>query len=366
MGADSASIRNSIDFILSHFDGQHELFPRTIMTSKTKGQKKIEYESDARTPKERIFDYFKQADFTDCKINAFPYNTEHTGVDFDVKNKTAATFIMIDLDLKDFDNKEKLGKQLKKTLNKLSFKFHGEAHPTVLWTGNGYHIYQPIEGIVFEEFQIFYDFLPYLDNRDLTTEFLRFAEKFFTNGKSDPNHLPSIKSCLLRVPGTINSKNGDEVKIIQKWDGNTPSIKWINEDFRHYLIQKRIDKIKEKGKSQKKFLSSHIHNNKSNNQKIGWIENLLQTPVEDYRKFCLWRIVIPYLVNIRKLTTDDAAIIASEWLQKCDTLRKLDFIPQIYIQNDLRRVKAYLPSSKETLKQNQTGLYDIFRAKNIL
>jgi hypothetical protein len=218
------------------------------MTSKTRGQKKIEYETNPQASKDAIFYYFRNADFVDCKINAFPSNTEHTIVNFDVKNKTAATFIMIDLDLRDFNNnKEKLDKQLKKTLTKLSFKFHGEAHPTVLWTGNGYHIYQPIDGIVFEEFQVFYDFLPYL-NKDLTTEFLRFAEKLFTSGKSDPNHLPSLKSCLIRIPGTINSKNVEVVSIIQKWDGNSPSIKWINEDFRRYLIQKRIDKIKEKKK----------------------------------------------------------------------------------------------------------------------
>lgn len=45
---------------------------------------------------------------------------------------------------------------------------------------------------------------------------------------SDPNHLPSIKSCLVRVPGTINSKNGEAVRIVQKWDGNRPTIKYIN------------------------------------------------------------------------------------------------------------------------------------------
>ncbi len=126
-------------------------------------------------------------------------------MDFEVKNKTAASFIMIDIDLQDFKDKERLDKQLEKTL-KLFLQFHGDASPTVSWTGNGYHIYQPIGGIIFEEYKIFFDFLPYLDGRDLTTEFLRFAEKFFTGGKSDPYPMPSIKSCLVRVPETINSK----------------------------------------------------------------------------------------------------------------------------------------------------------------
>ena len=178
-------------------------------------------------------------------------------MDFDVKNKTAATFIMIDLDLRDFGSREKLNSQLKKTLNKLSIKLNGDANPTVLWTGNGYHIYQPIEGMVFEKYKIFYDFLPYLD-KDLTTEFLRFAERFFTDGRSDPNHMPSIKSCLIRVPGTINSKNGEEVRIIHKWDGKKPAIQWINSDFRSYLIQKRIDKMKEKERRGKLRKSSSL------------------------------------------------------------------------------------------------------------
>jgi len=115
-----------------------------------------------------------------------------------------------------------LDKHLKRTLKMLSTKFHGGSTPSVLWTGNGHHIYQPVDGIVFEKTDIFYEFLPYLDGRDLTTEFLRFSERFFTNGKSDPQHSPSVKSCLIRVPGTFNAKNGEEVRIIQKWDGKGP------------------------------------------------------------------------------------------------------------------------------------------------
>jgi len=111
---DEVTIRNNFDYILSHFENPHELFPRNIMTSKTGGRVKIEYESDVQKSKYKIFTYFKLASFIDCKINAFPYNTEYT-LDLEVKNRTAASFIMIDLDLKDFSDKEKLDKQLKKT-----------------------------------------------------------------------------------------------------------------------------------------------------------------------------------------------------------------------------------------------------------
>src|SRR5919107_4657616 len=99
MSIDYDLINKNIDSILSHFENQHELFPRNIMTSKTRGQVKIEYESDVQKSKDKIFEYFKESDFIDCKINAFPYNIEHTAVDLEVKNRTASSFIMIDLDL---------------------------------------------------------------------------------------------------------------------------------------------------------------------------------------------------------------------------------------------------------------------------
>jgi hypothetical protein len=334
------------------------------MTSATRGQRKIEYNSDIQKSKDKIFEYFKQASFTDCKINAFPYNTEHTAVDLQVKNRTAASFIMIDLDVKDFSDKEKLDKQLKKTLKILPLKFTEESYPTVLWSGNGYHIYQPIEGFVFEEHEIFYKFLSYVDSKNLTTEFLRFAEKFFTNGKADLNHRPSIKSCLVRVPGTINSKNGQQVQVIQRWDGKRPAVQWITSDFRDHLIQKRNDKIEENKMRRKNKVSINSQGDRHNN-KIDWIERLLQTPIEDGRKQCLWRILCPYIINIRKVAEQEAFIMLDEWLKKCGELRPLDFQPNKIIEDDLKNVKQFLPPSKDKLKDQYKEIYNILKAKNI-
>ena len=144
-----------IKFILSHFEKQHELFPRTIMTSDTRGQVKVEYESPVQNSINKIFNMFKESNYYDCKINGFPYNSQqYTNINLNVKNKTAASFIMINLDLQNLShNKRILDDILDKTLNKLSIKFYGESHPTVLWTGDGYHIYQPLEGIIFENTQ---------------------------------------------------------------------------------------------------------------------------------------------------------------------------------------------------------------------
>jgi hypothetical protein len=105
---------------------------------------------------------------------------------------------MIDLDLKDFESKDKLDKILHRTLNKINKIFRG-AKPTVLWTDGGYHIYQPISGFVLEEID---RFACYSDpcKKDLTSRFMQFAEEFFAAGNNDSQQRPSVKSCLIRIP----------------------------------------------------------------------------------------------------------------------------------------------------------------------
>ena len=51
------------------------------------------------------------------------------------------SFLMIDIDLKDFASKDKLDRVMNRILKKIKTSMRG--HPTMLWTGNGYHIYQP-------------------------------------------------------------------------------------------------------------------------------------------------------------------------------------------------------------------------------
>ena len=61
---------------------------------------------------------------------------------------------------------------------------------------------------------------------------MQFSEDFQTNKKGDPQHNPSGNSFLARIPGTINSKCVQEVKIIQRWDGQRPAINYLLRDFR--------------------------------------------------------------------------------------------------------------------------------------
>ena len=164
-------IETNLDFIIEHLSDP--IFPRTIMTKALGYQKEV-------FNKHELLAYFKASDYKDCRINAYPAYTEYRGI-----NLTAPSFIMIDLDLKDFElSIEKLDKILNKTLTKINDVFHG-SHPTVLWTGNGYHIYQPVRGFILEEIDRFASFIdPF--KKDLTSRFMQFAESFFTDKKGDP------------------------------------------------------------------------------------------------------------------------------------------------------------------------------------
>jgi hypothetical protein len=238
------------------------------------------------------------AKYQDCRINAYPYYTGYKGI-----NLTAPSFIMIDLDLKDFDYvQERLDKTLYKTLSKLNSTFQG-ARPTVLWTGNGYHVYQSVDGFVLEgidRFALFVD----SNKKDLTSRFMQFAEGYFTDNKGDPQHRPSIKSCLIRIPGTINSKCNQEVKIVQRWDGIRPAINYVLREFRIWLVSEIIEdkRIVKSYPRRPKLTKNRFHNFGYTTNSIPWIEKLLQTPIADNRKYALWRILIPYLFNIKLLS----------------------------------------------------------------
>ena len=77
-------------------------------------------------------------------------------------------------------------------------------------------------------------------NRQDKYRFMQFSEEFLTNKKGDPQHNPSVNSCLVRIPGTINSKCAQEVKIIQRWNGERPAINYLLRYFQLWLINEKM------------------------------------------------------------------------------------------------------------------------------
>ena len=113
-------LEDGLDFILSHF--QEPIFPRKIMT------KDLGYQVEVFN-KEEALGYFEETRYEDCRINAYPPFTDYNGI-----NRTPISFLMIDLDLKDFgrgrsSNKEKLlGRALNKTLEKIKESIGGKSN----------------------------------------------------------------------------------------------------------------------------------------------------------------------------------------------------------------------------------------------
>jgi Primase X len=159
---------------------------------------------------------------------------------------------------------------------------------------------------------------------------------------------------LTRIPGSHNSKciledKYSEVKILQKWDGIRPSIKG---EVLYENRQKLTLKI-----SQMEASKYYRHSGESS---ILWIEKLLKTPIEDYRKNAVSLILAPYLINIRNLSDGDASDIIEEWLKRCASLRPLDSTLRYRVKYDLNNaIKNGIPLMKlDTLKQKNRLLYD--------
>jgi hypothetical protein len=47
------------------------------------------------------------------------------------------------------------------------------------------------------------------------------------------------------------------------------------------------------------------------------LERLLDRPLDDFRKYCIWRIFVPYFINVKGLSRSDAFNIIKSWLDRC-------------------------------------------------
>jgi Primase X len=191
---------------------------------------------------------------------------------------------------------------------------------------------------------------------------------------------------MLRIPGSFNSKNNVRVRIIQKRSSTSKVPAYLLYDkFLAYLINQGQNLTILRSKPHAIFsenpYSSHVsvlqkfyQRRNTNNQKkrIFWIERLLKTPIPDHRKYCIWRILAPYLINIKRVSFDGAFDIIGKWLNKCSDLEPLDFDTDTKINDCLSNAvdKGYLPISLDnpekepkTLKIENRGLYNILVAK---
>ncbi len=320
-----AKVKEGIRFILAHFEGRQQLFPRKMSTSLSQGRQ------FTVNSEEQILNECIKANFIDCRLNAYPVLSD--------SDRAAAihapNIVFIDIDLHDGNYEyslSKLKKTLSQSLGRIKHKLEG-CNPTVLWTGNGYHIYIVLDtrplGLITDLVKL---------SSHPSKEFLKFIEIIFTSKNADPKHKHSFNSYLLRIAHTFNSKCIDkdkdpEVKIIQRFDSqHIPKInRHLLRQFRIYLAD--LD-IKNKTSFIKQELRIKMYN-KSNDYQLysttykiprpyRWIEGLFQIPILDHRKSTIDLLLAPYLVNIRYLSFDQACSMISDWTTRCNTITALE------------------------------------------
>ena len=45
-------------------------------------------------------------------------------------------------------------------------------------------------------------------------------------------------------------------------------------------------------------------------------------PISNHRKYCIWRILAPYFINVKHLSFDDSYDKIYQWLDRCNELKK--------------------------------------------
>ena len=316
---------------------------------------------------EEMVKKFEEANFEDCRINAYPAFLNKAeekdyvrGINQDL---FAPNILFIDLDKKDFSNKQEFDKIVNKILKHIT-KTLDDSNPLLLWSGRGYHIIVPVQET--EALEHFEDFEG-LAKRP-SEELLQFAEDYLSFNKADENNTPAFKSCLLRVPYTFNSKcfvekRDPEAKIIQEFDTSKPlpNINNLLVEFMTFIADRKL-KTEVEDERRKRTQNRFSVKNKDSS-KISYIEKLLNIGIEDFRKNAISLIIVPYLVNILHLFDEESYNKTRDWILKSHSIKPLEpsisFFENLikYDINRANRTGIKPLKFKDTLKYKNKRLY---------
>lgn len=265
---------------------------------------------------------------------------------------------------------------MNKTIENIACYTHDVVVPLVLWTGNGYHVYVvlnmagPLEHI--EEYATAVGSL-----KEISREFMLFAKAFLSNNRADSKNNPSFESCLLRIPYSLNSKclsNGGEqldpeVKVIQNWNGHAATMNEITlllSGFYTHLVGKKVVVVDNVSKTTTNLKSKKFAGLTNS---IRWIEILLQNGLTEHRKYVISLILVPYFINIKSLSDENAAAKIKEWLSKCANNRPLDttYNFDYWIKYYIHRCKANKNLKpirfEDRLPESNPDLYKIIKSE---
>ena len=99
---------------------------------------------------------------------------------------------------------------------------------------------------------------------------------------------------------------------------------------------------------------------------IDWIEKLLDKPLDNFRKYCIWRVFVPYFINVKGLNRLDAFNATKTWLDKCNSVSRLDFNAKQKIDEELNRVGSYRHIPRDRLKEENNPLYIRLRKEGVI
>lgn len=99
---------------------------------------------------------------------------------------------------------------------------------------------------------------------------------------------------------------------------------------------------------------------------ITWIEKLRDKPLNDFRKYCIWRVFVPYFINVIGLSRLETFDAIKSWLDKCNSVYRLDFNPRQKIEATLDRVHNYRPVSRDKLQEENNLLYARLKVEGVI
>jgi hypothetical protein len=429
-----------LEFLLSHFEPP--AFPRRFSTFATENKQYRAYSL------QYMLDEFKRAKDIDCAVNAYGYlgrTTTTTGpagnnngnghskvnpFDYDhnkqltredvayqiqqrALQESAPTILDIDIDRKNFPSDRTYNNAINRTIKKVYDTFlisKGVEPLSTLFTGGGHHILIPLEtdpakypvknnmtinhvipGRDINGASLFTwsdDYRFSASHRLPANQFLRFAERYLSNGLSDNGHNLSVRSDMVRVPGSYNSKyeetDDSEVKFVRRWDGKTKAhmIFLLGRFYRDVQdsLQKQAKKCAKVRKIRYKAqiapilaidntlrkipvsgtVASGVFGESAYSEyahsKYWYIDRLLQKPIDDYRKQSIDLLLAPYLITVKGMSDIVAERIMTNWALRCNMFATLDFDPA-------ERIRSKIYEMRTALQVSSTGFLPISEEK---
>jgi len=243
--------------------------------------------------------------------------------------ETAFAHPFIDLILFEVDGPvEKNYSDMRRLYSFMKLKYNCE--PRVYFSGN-------------RSFHFFVDFVPIVKEDPLYTLQV-FAKKVSKelNVEFDWQIYSSVRK-LSRVPLTIHEKTIRYcVPVLPFWSLEE-ILKESSQPQRFVPLEIRTsERLKEAllAVRERKHRSARPQGKGSS---LSWIEQLLQHPVEDGRHRLLWHVLAPYLINVKKLSPDQAEKVLQEYFEKCNAVRSLE--PSSY--SFKRLIRYYLKSAEK-------------------